>query len=409
MNDVQNRHLMAEYVDQILAKATERMYGVDDVIRLCLVALYTEGHVLLEGNPGLGKTELVKSLSDAFELPWGRIQFTPDLMPTDITGTSMPSMKDGKVELSFQPGPIFTSLLLADEINRATPKTQSAMLEAMAEWTVTVPGTDEKSYRLDQADYRAYIRSDDQNQIIQPLAGRPFLVLATQNPIDHEGTYDLPEAQSDRFMFKILMPLPDKSTLAAILEKVAGRELGVSKQHSSQNDHLNLDAYKETVTSYGKIKTAIRGMEAVTPVRTHIDNLFFATNGHFDKLVGIKKTEMKQLENMTTHLRFGLGPRAAIAMLKGAKAWTYLFDGEVTKADGPALAKVILPILRHRVRFKYEWDKSSREKYPDVDQDRLPDYFLKDYCVAAAPTKNGPDYQNTFKNRLDEIINAEGY
>ncbi|MCB0128566.1 MAG: AAA family ATPase, partial [Caldilineaceae bacterium] len=170
-----------EFAGTALTIVQEDMKDLDEVVRLCFVALYTNGHVLLEGNPGLGKTALVRALGDTLGFAKGRIQFTPDLMPADITGTYIPIPRDGLMTLEFRPGPINTSLLLADEINRATPKTQSAMLEAMAEKQVTVLGESRKL----------------------PV---PFMVLATQNPIDHEGTYTLPEAQSDRFMFKLLMP-----------------------------------------------------------------------------------------------------------------------------------------------------------------------------------------------------------
>ncbi|MCP4655505.1 MAG: AAA domain-containing protein, partial [bacterium] len=163
------------------------------------------------GNPGLGKTSLVKALAGELGLDWNRIQFTPDLMPADITGTVMPDLKNLGGE-SFKPGPIFASLLLADELNRASPKTQSAMLEGMGEGHVTVLG---KTYRLPGGER------------IEPGQGdrdpKPFMVLATQNPIDQEGTYSLPEAQQDRFMFKILMPTPDAGTLREIMEGSDGQ------------------------------------------------------------------------------------------------------------------------------------------------------------------------------------------
>ena len=178
----------------VIDAVAEELYGVETVIKLSLAALLSGGHVLLEGNPGLGKTELVKRLARVMNLKAGRIQFTPDLMPADITGTLMPTGNGG---LRFQSGPIFTSLLLADEINRATPKTQSAMLEAMAEKKVTVLGEEH-------------------------ALPSPFVVLATQNPIDHEGTYNLPAAQADRFMFKVRMPVPDGPTVKRIVRKRAG-------------------------------------------------------------------------------------------------------------------------------------------------------------------------------------------
>lgn len=187
-----NRGIYQQIVHSIVQEVAQEMYEVDDVTRLCLVALYTKGHVLLEGNPGLGKTELVKTLGRTLQLPDGRIQFTPDLMPSDITGTQMPD-PDNVERLKFQHGPLFTSLLLADEVNRATPKTQSAMLEAMAEKQVTVLGV---TYGLGGFTYGEH-RDRSKVRVVYPSnIDRPFMVLATQNPIDHEGTYDLPEAQS---------------------------------------------------------------------------------------------------------------------------------------------------------------------------------------------------------------------
>src|SRR5262249_22920266 len=182
------------HASHVVKAVGEELYGLEAVIKLALAALFGGGHVLLEGNPGLGKTELVKRLARVLNLKAGRIQFTQYLMPADITGTLMPTGQGG---LRFQSGPIFTSLLLADEINRATPKTQSAMLEAMAEKRVTVLGEEH-------------------------ALPTPFVGLATQNPTDPEGTYNLPAAQADRFMFKVRMPVPDGPTVKRIVRKRAG-------------------------------------------------------------------------------------------------------------------------------------------------------------------------------------------
>src|SRR5438270_702614 len=176
------------------------MVGQAELIRLTLIALIGGGHVLLEGVPGLGKTVLVRSLASVLDLDFARVQFTPDLMPADITGTHIVTEDDeGRRRFEFQPGPLFTNLLLADEINRATPKTQSALLEAMQERQVTV---------------------GDRTRPL-PL---PFFVLATQNPIELEGTYPLPEAQLDRFFFKLLVPFPDAGDLAEIARRTTGTE-----------------------------------------------------------------------------------------------------------------------------------------------------------------------------------------
>ena len=173
--------------------------GQKEVIRQVMLAMLAGGNVLLEGMPGLGKTMLVRTISEVLALSFKRIQFTPDLMPSDVTGTNIMVKEEGRSSFRFEKGPIFANLVLADEINRATPKTQSALLEAMQEHTVTV-GTE--SHRLEE----------------------PFLVLATQNPIEQEGTYPLPEAQLDRFLFKILVPFPDKEELRGIVNLTEGTD-----------------------------------------------------------------------------------------------------------------------------------------------------------------------------------------
>src|SRR5215468_5702332 len=180
--------------------------GQDDVVRHVLICVIAGGHALLEGVPGLGKTSLIRTLGDALHLQFSRIQFTPDLMPADVTGTNiMEEDDDGRRAFRFQAGPIFANLVLADEINRATPKTQSALLEAMQEKTVTVAN---QSYHLEL----------------------PFFVLATQNPLEMEGTYPLPEAQLDRFMFKVNVPFPTATELVAILGRTTGGDGGQAGQ-----------------------------------------------------------------------------------------------------------------------------------------------------------------------------------
>ncbi len=401
-----------EIMQNVINKVTVEMFGVEQVVRLSLIALFTDGHVLLEGNPGLGKTALVKAFENALGLQMGRIQFTPDLMPSDITGTLMPQ-RDGSGHLEFSPGPVFTSLLLADEINRATPKTQAAMLEAMAERQVTVLG---ETHRLDGVEVFHEFR-DKGGAPISLADGRPFMVLATQNPVEHEGTYELPEAQSDRFMFKILMPVPHEDTLLRILRKTAG-QLAVKEsapQSSSQtSSELGLQQHhKTTVDLYGSLRMDIRAVQPLQSTQKHIGNLFLATNGRETEIDSVDKKAREQLKELCSELQFGFGPRAAIALMNGAKAWTKLFITDIVHADARALAQVALPVLRHRAHLTYEGRSAYRQQHLEAEPNRVIDYYLRDLCLASAPTtatsrdeaRLYQGYLESFRVALDTVLN----
>jgi len=377
-----------EFAAATLTIVKEEMKDLDEVVRLCIVALYTNGHVLLEGNPGLGKTALVKTLGSTLQFEFGRIQFTPDLMPADITGTLMPVLKAGVQELAFTKGPIFTSLLLADEINRATPKTQSAMLEAMAEKQVTVLG--------------------ERREL-----PKPFMVMATQNPIDHEGTYTLPEAQSDRFMFKILMPTPFGKTLRAIIEKEAGRLSTTTQGQSTALSMPNHEVKKEEIKRsalerYQTYVEDIRARQPIPSLEDHIVNILLASNRQFDELDALgkldpgQKRKVKELSD--TYFSYGLGPRVAKDLMLGAKAWSFFFaDANNEQADGADLARVVLPALRHRLKLRYNWMETYRPKArPDeYNEAVLLDEFIADFCVMTAPKANS--YQYSFQQALDQV------
>jgi MoxR-like ATPase len=369
------------YVNSILQCVKRDMYGMDDVIRLSLVALFTGGHVLLEGNPGLGKTMMVRSLADALQLEFKRIQFTPDLMPTDIIGTSLPVHNNGEIYFDFKPGPIFTSLLLADEINRATPKTQSAMLEAMAEKRVTPPGCESKDLP------------------------KPFMVLATQNPIEQQGTFELPEAQADRFMFKILMPQPNAAVISRIMLKDAGRVSGfISWEDQVEEDGNTHQPQPLTASIYEEIEKAIKEKAPTTGLELHIANMYLASNGRFSELQEVNKKEKDKLERLVCDLvRFGLGPRAATALLLGAKAYTVLFPPELECADGPAMLQVALPVLRHRVKMDFGWQEIYKKTFGKKEQEegKLHDCFLMDFVYATAPV--WPDYHHSLKRFFPTI------
>jgi MoxR-like ATPase len=367
-----------ELAKAVLTRMRMKMFGMDEVTRLTLVAFYTGGHVLLEGNPGLGKTELVKTLGQVLGLPYGRIQFTPDLMPADITGTYAPDFEQNRIQkLVFQKGPIFTSLLLADEINRATPKTQSAMLEAMAEKQVTVLG-------------RKY-----------PLFS-PFMVLATQNPIDHEGTFNLPEAQADRFMFKIDMPVPGENTLRLILNKTAGAlsdVMGLKEpEKEAMQVFLNMEASQSV---YERLQQAIFQFGVSPSVETHINNMFLASNHRFDELKGLTREQVSKARKLVEQMMvYGFGPRAATAMMLGAKAWSLMFLQGAESAEPPALARVVVPTLRHRMKLKFDWQEifytiekpTKKDSIPPEitasTQDALLVKVIESFCLATAPGVN---------------------
>lgn len=351
-----------DFTQAVLKQVEKKMFGLDEITRITLVALYTGGHVLLEGNPGLGKTELVKTLGEVLSLPRGRIQFTPDLMPADITGTFAPDFESGNLQsMSFQPGPVFTSLLLADEINRATPKTQSAMLEAMAEKQVTVLG---KKYPLEL----------------------PFMVLATQNPIDHEGTFNLPEAQADRFMFKVSMPTPNTDTLKKIIQKTAGNFSEIEKANHSlfKDDQSSRDIYH-------KILQRILNFPVSPLVETHVLNIVHATNYQFNMVQGVEKKQLVKLEKLVKGtLEYGLGPRAATTLTLGAKAFSLMFLPGAESAESPALARIAIPTLRHRFKLTFDWQQTFRQLEPQEAQkdDDLLVELIRSFCIATAPADN---------------------
>lgn len=278
--------------------------GQKDVIRQVLWAFLSGGNVLLEGVPGLGKTQLVKTIARVCSLDFSRIQFTPDLMPADVTGTDLIVKKDGNNEFQFQPGPIFSNLVLADEINRATPKTQSALLEAMQEHTVTVGNN---TYRLKE----------------------PFMVLATQNPIENEGTYPLPEAQLDRFLFKIQVDFPTLEELKSIMDiTVTNKKVELSPVLSGE-DILT-------------IRQAIAEVPMADAVQEYALKLVVATH---PEVPGASEFVQK-------YISCGASPRAAQAIYKTARAKA-LLEGRYN-VSFEDIQKVAYPALRHRISPSFE-------------------------------------------------------
>ncbi len=294
---------------QLESEVSKVIVGLRDVVRLTLTAIFAGGHVLLEGAPGLGKTLLVKSIADALGLSFHRIQFTSDLMPSDITGTQVLSEdENGRRSFVFKLGPLFANIVLADEINRAGPKTQSALLEAMEEKQVTVLGA---THKLPQ----------------------PFFVLATQNPIELEGTYPLPEAQLDRFIFKVLVASPTPTELKEILARTTG---------TSAVKLGSLLPADETVVSIMKMRQLVRRVIVAPPLE--------------DVLVGMVTALTPGSSNCTEkvaeYLRFGPGPRGAQAVLMAAKVFA-LLDNRINLAYED-LKEAVVPALRHRLILNYQ-------------------------------------------------------
>ncbi len=297
--------LFSQQCTNIFTQISRDIIGQEKVVLGTVIAMIAGGNVLLEGVPGVGKTRLVRSLGRVFDLPFARIQFTPDLMPADVTGTNI-IVKDekGNSQFKFQPGPVFSNIILADEINRATPKTQSALLEAMQEHTVTVMGVSRK-------------------------LSEPFFVLATQNPIEQDGTYPLPEAQMDRFMFKLLVPDPSLTELMQIVSMTQKTMEEVAEKACTAEELLamrrtaNQIPIAEDVLKYAMILTSA----------THPDSEC-AT------------------EAAKKYIRVGASPRAGQAIVSASKVLA-LIKGRynVSYYD---LCEMAYPVFRHRIKLNFE-------------------------------------------------------
>ena len=283
----------------------EVIVGQNHVIEATLTALICGGNVLLEGVPGLGKTEFAKAVSQVLDLDFRRIQFTPDLMPADILGTNVMTTDDqGRYSVEFREGPIFTQLLLADEINRATPKTQSALLETMQEGTVTVAGT---------------VRTLKQ----------PFFVLATQNPIEQEGTFPLPEAQLDRFLFKVVVPFPDRADLNEVVDRT------ILQQRRNLSGMLDSASLLQLRTSLDKVVVA-------DAIRDYAVRLVLSTHPESDLAT----------ERIRNFVRWGASPRAAQALIKAARVRA-LAAGRAHIAFED-VRHFAAEVLQHRILLNYD-------------------------------------------------------
>jgi MoxR-like ATPase len=311
---------VTELAQSLETELARLIVGQKELVRDTVIALIAGGHMLLEGVPGLGKTVLVRSLGQALKLSFARIQFTPDLMPADIVGTNIIREEKGRREFQYQPGPLFANLVLADEINRATPKTQSALLEAMQERTVTV-GTETRALP------------------------NPFLVLATQNPIELEGTYPLPEAQLDRFFFKALVEFPSEDELLEIARRTTGSSIPT----------LEAVADAEAILAAQQVAREV-------PIAEHV--LRYA-----GRLIIATHPDRTSLENVRRYVRFGASPRGLQTLVLAGKVRA-LLEGRFNVAFDD-LAAVAHPALRHRIFLQFEAEADQ------VAADQLIDEILE--------------------------------
>ncbi len=304
MQNIENAKSFSQEIARIKEELAKDMVGNEEVIENVIIAIIAGGNVLLEGVPGVGKTRLVRSLSRVLGLPFSRIQFTPDLMPSDVTGTNIIQKdKDGNLRTVFRKGPIFANLVLADEINRATPKTQSAMLEVMQEHKVTI------------------------GRSTHAIA-EPFFVMATENPIEQDGTYPLPEAQMDLFMFKLIMQFPGKDEIKSIVN--------MTQKTMSETAETVID---------GATVLGMRALASEVPV---IDDVL----DYAASIVEATHPEIKDPSSTAAkYIKYGASPRAAQALITAAKVRALMHGNfNVSYADIEALAA---PVLRHRIKINY--------------------------------------------------------
>jgi MoxR-like ATPase len=307
--------------------------GHRDIIETVLIAFFANGHVLLEGVPGLGKTLLVKSLSKALGFDFKRIQFTPDLMPADIIGTQIVVERNkGIKEFEFSAGPVFSNIILADEINRATPKTQSAMLEAMEERQVTIAG---KTHKLSE----------------------PFFVLATQNPIEMEGTYPLPEAQIDRFFFKLELSFPSFSELKDIL-----RQTTVNEKYMIKPVFNSTDALKKVT----EMRRLVRDVLVSSSVEDYITNIVLATHPNNKNVDNPKSDGGDATDCVSRYITYGSSPRGAQAIVLAAKAMALLDNRANISYDD--VDKIAVSALNHRVLLNFEAEADNMKSRDIIEK-----------------------------------------
>jgi len=317
---------------RVMNEVGKMIVGMHDVVEKVVIAMICGGNVLLEGVPGLGKTQLVKVLSQALHIDFRRVQFTPDLMPADILGTNMVSEDStGRRSLQFQRGPVFTHLLLADEINRATPRTQSALLEAMEEHSVTVGGI---TYKLEE----------------------PFFVLATQNPVEQAGTYPLPAAQLDKFMFKLIVGYPTFEELDEVIERTTTAAPPEIERVTNRDEILRMRQLVRRVPVAGHVESYAARLVMATDPASH-----YAT------------------DQVRKYIRHGSSPRGVLALLLGGKIRS-LLDGRFSIGCGD-VQNIALAALRHRLAINFDGESDGitsddvivelLKEVPEFEEDRI--------------------------------------
>lgn len=305
-------------ITSLISQVEKSVIGQSHVVRSLVIGLLTQGHVLLEGLPGTAKTRSVKSLADNLHTSFGRIQFTPDLLPSDVTGTEVYQEQNGKPQLHFQPGPIFNSIVLADEINRAPAKVQAALLEAMAEGTITV---------------------GDQTHTLPEL----FMVLATQNPVEQEGTYPLPEAQMDRFIMKVSVDYPDDDAELDIIRLVRGEESGNKIRQTEQSEQSEVEASIQLDPSMVmQARSELSSVEVSEISERYIVALVMAT----------RKPERYADSTLSRWIEVGSSPRASISLDKCARAYAWLQGRDYVEPDD--IRAMAHSVLGHRITLSYD-------------------------------------------------------
>lgn len=298
-------------IKELIEQTEKSVIGQSHVVRALVIGLLTNGHILLEGLPGTAKTRSVKSLANLLNTSFGRIQFTPDLLPSDVTGTEVYQELDGKPQLYFQPGPIFNSIVLADEVNRAPAKVQAALLEAMAEGTITV---------------------GDKTHVLPDL----FMVLATQNPVEQEGTYPLPEAQMDRFIMKVTVDYPEDDAERDIIRLVRSEELGAeTSSEIITPKHIEPDVVLEA-------RRQLPNIVVSDLVENYIVALVMAT----------RKPERYADSNLAKWIEIGSSPRASIALDKCARAYAWMQGRDHVTPDD--VRSMVPSVLGHRFSLTYD-------------------------------------------------------